>query len=245
MTFVRDIYDFLDRAAPFASQMEGDNSGLQIGDFTQQVRRCMLCLDITPGVVAQAAQTSCELIVAHHPVMYTPRRQLLSSDPAWLLARHGIAAIASHTPLDRCPGGVNDVLAQTLDLGEVDPSTEMYRLCRLPEPVTAKALAAQVKERLSAAVRYCDAGKIITTVAVCGGNGGGFLEEIAGLADAFVTGEAKHSDFLQAEAMGITLLAAGHFETEAPVIPALAVWLREAFPAVAWHIANEYGAKHA
>jgi len=177
--------------------------------------------------------------------MYTPRRQLLSSDPAWLLARHGIAAIASHTPLDRCVGGVNDVLAQTLDLGEISPSGDFFRLCRLPEPVTAKTLAVHVKDRLGAAVRFNDAGKIITTVAVCGGSGGGFLEEVAPLADAYVTGEVKHSDMLRAEVMGLTLLAAGHFETEAPMIPALAAWMRDAFPAVAWHIANEYGAKHA
>jgi len=244
MTSVREIYDFLDHAAPFSSQMEGDNSGLQVGDFTQVVRRCMLCLDITPSVVTQAAQSSCELIVAHHPVIFHPRKQVLSNDPAWLLARNGISAIATHTPLDRCPGGVNDTLAKLLGF-KAEPADDLVRICRLPEPLTAKALAMLVKNKLNTPVRYSDAGNFISTAAICGGSGRSFLDDTIGRADAYITGEVTHSDFLAGQAKGLTIITAGHFETESPVIPVLANWLREAFPAVAWYIANEQGAKYA
>ena len=244
MISVRDIYNFLDRLAPFGTQMEGDNSGLQVGDFSQEVRRGMLCLDITPQVISQAVQANCDVIIAHHPVLFHARKQFLSHDPAWMLARHGIAAIASHTPLDRCPGGVSDTLALRLGFSP-QPSDALFRLCKLPKALTASALAAQVKQRLEVPVRYCDGGQKISVVAICGGSGGGFLEESYGHAQAYVTGEVKHSDFLEAQRHGISLVAAGHFETEVLIVPVLAAWLREAFPAIAWHSAKENGVNYA
>ena len=247
MTSVRDIYDFLDSLAPFGTQLPFDNSGLQLGDFESPVERAMLCLDVTPAVVEQASQAACELVIAHHPVLFHARKQLLSRDPAWLLARHGMACIASHTPLDACPGGVNDLLAQRLGLGEVTQLNDLIRLITLPEPLTAKALADVVSQKLNAPVRYIDAGKPITTIALCGGLGCHFLGEIydradaEGVPDAFLTGDADHHSFLDAAQHGLTLVAAGHFETEIHVVPALAEKLRAAFPAIQWHIANEYG----
>jgi len=227
--------------------MEFDNSGLQCGDFDAPVEAAMVCLDATPDVIAQAARARCGLIVAHHPVLFHARRQLLGSDPAWLLARHGMACIASHTPLDCCAGGVNDLLAQKLGLGEVTRLNDLIRLCTLsssltgPEPLTAKDLADLVAQKLGARVRYCGAGRPIATVALCGGLGGHFLADVYGHADAYVTGDADHHNFLDAAQHGLTLVAAGHFETEIPLIPALAQWLRAAFPAVEWHTADEYG----
>jgi len=242
MTSVRDIYGFLDSFAPFDSQMEFDNSGLQLGDFAMPVRGAMLCLDVTPAVVEQATGARCDLVIAHHPVLFRARKQLLSRDPAWLLARHGMACIASHTPLDCCPGGVNDLLAGRLDLGEVTTMNDLIRLVTRPNPLTPKALADHISQTLNARVRYIDAGRPIAKLAVCGGLGCHFLEDIYGHADAFLTGDADHHAFLDAAQHGLTLLAAGHFETEIHVIPALAERLRAAFPAVAWHIANECGA---
>jgi dinuclear metal center YbgI/SA1388 family protein len=246
MIYVRNIYNFLDSFAPFASQAD-DNSGLQIGDFASPVERAMVCLDVTPSVIDQAAQARCELVVAHHQVIFHARRQLLSGDPAWLRARHGMACVASHAPLDCCPGGVNDLLAARLGLGEITQLSDLIRLIALPEPLTAKALADCVSQKLDARVRYIDAGGPISAVAVCGGGGCHFLGELYGRADAqgvidaFLTGDAGHHDFLDAAQHGLALLAAGHFETEIHIVPALAEKLRKAFPEVRWHIANEYG----
>ncbi|MDR2686121.1 MAG: Nif3-like dinuclear metal center hexameric protein, partial [Oscillospiraceae bacterium] len=167
---------------------------------------------------------------------------LLAHDPAWLLARRGMACIASHTPLDICPGGVNDLLAARLGFGEPALLNDLIRVCALPEPLTAKALADRVSHKLDTPVRYADAGGPISTVALCGGLGCHFLEEVYGRADALLTGDAGHHDFLDASQRGLALLAAGHFETEIHIVPALADQLREAFPAVGWHIADEYGA---
>ena len=245
MIFVRDIYDWLDRLTPFDTQLEIDNSGLQTGDLSQRVTRAMVCLDVTPETVSQAAAAGCELLVAHHPVLFNARKMILCGDPAWQLARHNISCIASHTPLDICTGGVNDVLARLLNLGETTQLDKLIRLITLPKPLTAKELAQAVASRLQAQVRYNDAGKVIKTVAVCGGAGCHFMEDVYGQADAFLTGDAGHHDFLDAAQHGLALVAAGHFETEHPMIPVLTDMLRADFPTVAWHIAQEAGICHA
>lgn len=244
MIFVGDVYDFLDSRASFSSQMEFDNSGLQTGSLSQELRRGMVCLDVTKEVIAQAEQAGCELIVAHHPVLFRPRRQLRSDDPAWLLARHNISCIASHTPLDACEGGVNDVLAAQLGLGETERLGPFARLCKLEKPLTAKDLAALAAEKLGAMTRCCDAGRLIRRLAVSSGSGCHILGEIDGLADALLTGDADHHAFLEAAQQGLSLVAAGHFETEILMIPVLIQWLREAFPAIAWLAAKEWNVIH-
>lgn len=239
MLTVRDVYDFLDGIAPFAAQMSFDNSGLMVGDMRDAVRRIGVCLDITPQMVEQAAEEQVDLLVAHHPVLFKPRRQLLTSDPAYMLIRQGMAAICTHTCWDIAAGGVNDVLAKLFSLSRVEavtlPSlgTAMVRVGFLPESVPAAELAAEAADVLRAAVRWCDGGKTVETLAVCGGSGGDLVHDVAELGvDALLTGDADYHDFLDAEQAGLTLIAAGHFETETPAMAVLADRLRDAFPSV-------------
>ena len=120
MLTVRDVHGFLDGIAPFSSQMSFDNSGLMVGDLRDAVRHIGVCLDITPQTVELAAEEQIDLLVAHHPVLFKPRRQLLTSDPAYMLVRQGIAAICTHTCWDIAAGGVNDVLAKLFYLSRVE-----------------------------------------------------------------------------------------------------------------------------
>ncbi|MDR1464968.1 MAG: Nif3-like dinuclear metal center hexameric protein [Oscillospiraceae bacterium] len=239
MATVRDVYDFLDSVAPFSAQMSFDNSGLQVGGWNWEVRAAAVALDATPEVIAQAAQAGAGLLITHHPVLYRARKQLPDGDPAFQLARLGIASIACHTSLDCAPGGVNDVLAGRLGLRDVIvlPTAEgpapCVRIGTVAE-TTAEGLARLVGERLGAAVRCTDGGQSITRVAVCGGEGGSFLPEILGKAEAYVLGDADYHDFLAARQAGLTLVAAGHFETEVPVVEALSARLREKFPQISW-----------
>ncbi|MDR0530484.1 MAG: Nif3-like dinuclear metal center hexameric protein [Oscillospiraceae bacterium] len=240
MTTVGDIYRFLDGWAPFATQMGFDNAGLQVGSMGDAVGSALVCLDVMPQTIAQAAHAGCQLVVSHHPVLFRARKQLPAHDPAWLLARHGIAALACHTNLDIAPGGVNDVLAARLELPVVEALPCGVRLCAIA-PTAAQELARRVGVSLRAHVRYCDAGKPIATVAVCGGSGWDLMEEIYGRADAYLTGDADHHNFLEAAQRGLSLLAAGHYETEIPMIPVLAQRLRAAFPEISWQEASELG----
>lgn len=239
MTTIRDIYEFLDELAPFGSQLSFDNSGFLVGEIERPVRHIGVCLDVTPRTVEQAAEEQVDLMVTHHPVLFKARKKLLPQDPAYMLVQQGIAALCTHTPYDCASGGVNDVLARLFSLSRVEavtlPSlpTAMVRVGFLPEAVPAAELAAEAAETLSAHVRWCDGGRAVETLAVCGGAGGDLVQDVAELGvDALLTGDADYHDFLDAEQLGLTLIAAGHFETENPSMASLADKLRDAFPDV-------------
>ena len=79
-------------------------------------------------------------------------------------------------------------------------------------------------------VSFCDGGRPVRRVAVIGGAGGDFFPQAAPLADCLLTGEVGHHDALDARALGLSTVAAGHFYTERPILPILAEKLRARFP---------------
>ncbi|MDR3344594.1 MAG: Nif3-like dinuclear metal center hexameric protein [Oscillospiraceae bacterium] len=243
---VSDVLAAVEKPAPFALCEDWDNSGLLVGDANSPADKIGVCLDISSAQIEQAQRLEISCIVSHHPVIFRPEEpRFLAPNPAYLLARAGISAIAAHTNLDSAGGGVNDVLAEIIGLQNIKllqetPTTgrsrsqlpaAMLRMGELPEELSAADFAHLAAERLSACVRYADGGKPIRRVAVCGGSGGEFVKDCARLGfDAYLTGEARHHEFLAARAGGITLLAAGHYETEAPVVERLAAALRDGLP---------------
>lgn len=231
---VKNIYDFIDGIAPFEKQCEWDNSGLIVGNPCREISKIGVVLDITADAVKYAAANGIELIVSHHPVIFRPVKTFLDGDVSYLLAKNDISAICAHTSLDCAKGGVNDVLAETLGFKNpasltADGETAMVRKVVIDE-TDADVLAMLIADRLSTGVQLADCGKRIDTVALCGGAGGDFIHAVAESGcDAYITGEAKHHEFLAAHELGITLIAAGHFETENPVVAVLADKLRENF----------------
>ncbi|HBL40471.1 MAG TPA: Nif3-like dinuclear metal center hexameric protein, partial [Ruminococcaceae bacterium] len=223
MTTVQDIYDFLNSIAPFDTQESWDNSGFSVGSSSQEVTVAALALDITPQTVRMAQQAGAQLLISHHPVIFHPVKSVKKNDPVFELVASSISAVCAHTNLDAAQGGVNDVLAQLLGLENIrvlpiESSERLLRCGTLPEEMTAEAFGEQVQKVLGSPTAVADGGKPIRTVAVCGGAGGDFIGEVAGLADAYVTGEIAHHEFLQASQRGLTAVAAGHFETENPVV---------------------------
>ena len=95
------LYGKLDELAPFRTQEKWDNSGLLAGDPDTEVTKALLVLDITPEAVEEAARLGAQLIISHHPVIFHPLKALEPGTAPTLLARRGIAAICSHTCLDK------------------------------------------------------------------------------------------------------------------------------------------------
>lgn len=251
MAAVKDFYQAVDRWAPFAIQEDFDNAGFLVGRGEAEVKRVLVALDITKFVIEEAEELGAQLIVCHHPVIFSPLRSVTDGDyngeRVLLLAEKGIAAICAHTNLDGAQGGVNCVLARTLELDEigqlhqegVDGEGRPYGIGRVGTVtwnalVDAPAYAAFVKEKLNAAsVRYVDCGKPVRKVAVGGGSCGSMLSDaLAQGCDTFVTADVKYDQFLQARSLGINLMDAGHFATENVITAPLADYLRKEFPQV-------------
>lgn len=228
MARVSDFYAYLDKICPFSAQEKWDNSGMLIGDENEEVTRVAIALDITNEVVDYAHRIGANLIISHHPVIFKAQKNFLKGNIAYSLASKGINAICAHTCLDCAEGGVNDVLAEILEIEntEIFPCEESGNLVRvgvLNEKMTCDELAKKIKSVLGGCVRYNDNEKKIESVALCGGAGSDFIGEIinAGI-DAYITGDAGHHHFLDCAEGCVALFAAGHFETENPVIASLA-----------------------
>ena len=250
MPKVVTICQIIDAFAPFKIQEDFDNAGFLVGRRHQEVTKILVSLDITREVVEEAAQLGAELIVAHHPVIFHPVKSVIDGTPAGeillALIEHRIAAICAHTNLDAACGGVNDCLAEALGLTEigqlqqagVDAQGRPYGIGRVGTVhrpgLSAREYAAFVKERLNAAnVRFVGGGRPVQRVAVGGGACGSMLEDVVVQGcDTFVTADLKYNQFLDAKALGLNLLDAGHFSTENVVCAPMARWLSEEFPMV-------------
>ena len=244
MPTVREIEQALFALAPGEAAMEWDNVGQLLGDPDQQVERVLVALDITEAVAEEAIAAGCQLIVAHHPVMncrWTPV-QTIRSDTAQghlflKLLRGHVSAICMHTNLDIAWGGVNDALAQRLELVDPGPLCEngLGRVGEYPESVALADYVRFVCQALGCnGLRYADAGKPVRRVAVGGGACGEFEEDaIRAGCDTFVTADLSYHQFLDAAGKGINLIDAGHFPTEDPVCEKVITYLTDRFPELA------------
>ena len=237
MATVRDIYSFLDEMAPFSSEMEWDNSGLLVGSFENEVHKVLMSLDITNEVVQEARELGAELIISHHPVIFNPIKSLNTKNVPYNLAKFGINAICAHTNLDICPGGVNQCLAEKLLLKNlktltfVEDNKPMGFIGEFENEMQPQEFALLVKNQLGCeGVRYTSSNRLIKKVALCGGSGGICLDDaIKKGADAFVTGEIKHSQILQANATDLMIVDAGHYKSENVIIEPLQATLSNHF----------------
>ena len=239
MLTIQNIYDILDTLAPFETQEPYDNAGLLVGDAGWAVRGIHVALDVTDRVLDEAEAAGANLLLTHHPMMFSARKRMTEMDTEGRLLcrmiRGRMGLIAAHTNWDRAPGGINDTLAAALGLTGVT-GEGFLRAGDLPEALTAGELSALVSERLKTPVRpmaQWPAERRARRVAVCGGAGSELWEEALALgAEVFVVGEMKHHHALLAADAGMLALEAGHFATEEPGIFALADALQKALNAV-------------
>ncbi len=241
MPTVREIEAALFELAPREGTMDWDNVGHLLGDPGQEVRRCMVALDITHAVAEEAIAAGCQLLVSHHPIMnckwsqvQTVRDDTFQGSLLTRLLRANVSAICMHTNLDIAGGGVNDVLARALGIQEPEGFTSegVGRCGWRAEPMALPDFVRFVSRTLGCnGVRYASAGKPVHRVAVGGGACGEFEDAaIAAGCDTFVTSDLSYHQFVDARVKGINLIDAGHFPTENPVCETVAAFLTQRFP---------------
>ncbi len=228
MAKVKDFYGYLNSIAPFETQEDWDNSGMLVGDMDAEVKKVAVVLDITHEEIKKAKAIGADLIISHHPVIFNPIKSVTKGSVPYELVASSINALCCHTPLDIADGGTNDSLATLLGIEVTRTEDPILRLGTV-EPTTAENLAGKIAKTLNTKVRYADAGRKIEKIAICTGAGCSLIEA-AGEIDAFITGDASHHNFLDCIQAGITLIAAGHYETEIVVVPVLVKKLHAQFP---------------
>jgi putative NIF3 family GTP cyclohydrolase 1 type 2 len=128
---LQDIVNLLESRYPSAWAVTGDRTGLEVGDPAQMVTAILVALEATPAVVAEAGRRGAQLLLTHHPLLYRRLEDVREDRPGGrLLAdllRARLAMVSCHTNLDIAPGGLNDYLAQKLELTGVEVLTPTTR----------------------------------------------------------------------------------------------------------------------
>ena len=235
---VEDFCTYLEELAPLELATEWDNVGLQIGDPEKKVSTVLVTLTVTEAIVQKAISSKVDLIVAHHPVIFKPLQAIRTDQPQGALLaallRHQIAVYVAHTNLDQAAEGINTWLASEIGLANprvlVPGLQEGVGLGRIGTvaPLTLADLAKQLEMLWGCPLRIVgDELRSVSTIAVVGGSGGDLTwpAKAAG-ADCLITGDVSYHDALDALALDLAVLDAGHFATEKIVASELAKYLR-------------------
>jgi len=248
---IQDILTVLEIVAPPHLQESYDNAGLIVGDPSASLSGVLFCLDSTEAVVAEAKRKGCNLIVAHHPIVFRGLKRLNGANyverTVMQAIRDGIALYAIHTNLDNVHRqGVNAKIAEKIGLWDTRilaprpglPDIGAGLIGELEAPMEESDFLSHVKTALrSGCVRHTALrGKAVRRVAVCGGSGSFLLPDVLRAdADAFVTADFKYHEFFDAEGR-VVIADVGHFESEQFTIELLRDIVRDKFPNFALHL---------
>jgi dinuclear metal center YbgI/SA1388 family protein len=116
------VAGYIEELAPLAWAESWDNVGLQVGDPGRPARRILVALELTGGVAEEAIAAQADLVVVHHPAIFSPWKAIRFDTPGGQrierLIKAGIGLYAAHTNLDQAVGGTNDTLAALVGLTE-------------------------------------------------------------------------------------------------------------------------------
>lgn len=247
---ITDITTYLEQIAPLHLQESYDNAGLLVGHPDSTVKGAVVSLDMTEEVVLEAVQLGLDMVIAHHPIIFSGLKRLNGLtyvERAVISAiRHGVALYAIHTNLDNIHRlGVNERIAQKLGLTGTsilqpkpgvmlsnDNEVGAGLLGYLDTPMDELAFLGTLKKVMGAGVVKHTRllGREVRTVAVCGGSGGFLLKPaIAACADVFVTADYKYHEFFDANDR-LVIADIGHYESEQYTIDLIFELLSEKFP---------------
>ena len=231
---VREITSLIEAFAPLSLQESYDNAGLIVGREDDEIHRVLLTVDVTEEVIEEALEQECDMIVAHHPIIFHALKRFNSSSYVERCVeqaiRHGIVIYAAHTNLDSAQDGMSWRVAQMLGLENIevlDPTSSEGAgfgvVGELSEAVASEDFMRRVMERFSVgALRHSDIVlPKVRRVAICTGAGGSLIDKARdAAADIYLTSDLKYNDFMRHE-KSIILADMGHFESEYCVIQIL------------------------
>ena len=229
---IKEVVAALERFAPLPLQEGYDNAGLQIGlTEGEEVSGALLCLDVTEAVIDEAVAHGCNLVVAHHPLLFRGVKRIDDATQVTRCVRRairaGVGIYAAHTNLDNARGGVNHRLARALGLTPIAP------LAPIDDAGNGGGLLG------CTSLHYAEGPqRPIRRVALCGGAGESLMEAaLQSGADLFLTGEMGYHRYFGHE-QHMWIAVAGHYETEQFTPALMADLLRDACQGLPLHVAR-------
>lgn len=221
---VLDICNTIEECAPKHLAEDWDNVGLLVGDFEQQVTGVLICVDLTNGAIESCLANNCNLIVTHHPAIFTPLKSVLTEDFTSSLIskciKNNISVYSAHTNMDMSEKGINFAFANALNIkpqrflsdglgvfgdynGDFEHLTnKIINITKDNSPKIYTATDNKPKQR----------------VAFIGGAGGRIDEVVSKCKElsinTLISSEFKHNILLELLALNVNVIQIGHFEGE-------------------------------
>lgn len=256
---LNSILTTLQEIAPLDLAESWDNVGLLVGRRDAEVSCAMTCLTLTEATLQEAIEAKANLIVAHHPIPFKPISKITDDTTSGSLLlkamQADIAIYSPHTAWDNCARGINQQIAEELQLTNIKPLQQANSPKYKDECVGTgrygtldPATIGDVLEKLGTALpieqpRHTHTlSKTISKIGIVCGSGGSMLGLVASRGcDAMLTGEATYHQCLEAEAQGIALIMIGHHASEAFAMKRLASMLQSSTPSIrVFASANEH-----
>lgn len=226
---LNNIIKILEEELKLKSPEKWDNSGLQIGDLNNDIKKIMLILDLDESSVNYAIDNNIDLIITHHPFIFNPIKSINYNTYDGKIIKdliiNDINVYSMHTNLDMADYGVNYELAIRLGFKKYDilhiineNDGSGYGGISNINPISIIEYANIVKTSLNCSPLklFCDNDKkVIKKVAFCGGSGSDFIEDAINKgADVYITGDIKYHEAQDALKHNLSLIDAGHYFTE-------------------------------
>ncbi|MGN9164609.1 Nif3-like dinuclear metal center hexameric protein [Tissierellaceae bacterium HCP3S3_D8] len=234
---VADIIEIMEEWAKPYLVDAWDNTGFQIGDLKRDIAKILIALDLDRNILDMAIKYDYDMIITHHPTIFKPLKSITSESYKGRLVldiiKNNIVVYNAHSNLDMAEEGVSHQLADILGLRDTetlkrvvtqDDNTYGYGRIGMVEhmPLTEYLNIVKKKLEVDSIIVYGDKDIEINRVAVCGGSGSDFIyDAYASGADIYITGDIKYHDAQLGYELGLTIVDAGHFNTEKIVLPAI------------------------
>ena len=225
-----EIYKFLNEMAPIQLSEEWDNCGIQINNSINQISKVLLALEINSEIIDEATRECAQLIITHHPLIFSNLKRIDSNDIIGQniikLIEGNISVYSSHTNFDRAAGGNNDYFIELLGLkyklenfddefGEIG----IGRILVLEEELALKKLIEIIPKKLNIRtyeIRFVgDINSRVSRIGICTGQGVELISKAASLGcQVFITGDVKYHNAQLAKENGISLVDVTHFHSE-------------------------------
>jgi len=224
---ISQIIEIIENYAPKSLAEDFDNVGLLVGDAGRETDKVLLTLDIDEFVAEEAVRRGVQLVISHHPIMFSPIQKITAdtSEGRCLLKlmENKIALYSAHTNLDSTKGGLNDLMCELLGIEESDVLTNpgaqfgIGRVGNLKEVVSLGELAEKVKLLFSLdCVRFTgNSEKEVKRVALCSGGGGSAVyDAVASGADVYISGDLKYNNVRDLVFSGVSYIEIPHYKSE-------------------------------
>ena len=207
---IKDVIHALEKFAPLPLQESYDNAGLQVGLTETESSGALLCLDVTEEVIGEAIELGCNIIVAHHPLIFKKLSCITDTTRVQRCVikalQNNITIVAMHTNIDSAVNGVNFKIAEKLNMHDLQffggikdvdgVAGGSGVIGQLAQPLNANEFISLLKSTFDVACVQCNEllKRPISKVALCGGAGSFLLNDaIKAGADAFITGEMHYT----------------------------------------------------